>query len=83
MRYPRGKRLPQGRGRLRSTLHIRQRPPEMADRAVAGHWEGDLVFGRRPSAVGTLVERHSGYLVLFGRRCCICCEGVRRRQTAT
>ena len=59
MRYPRAKRLPQGRGQLRDTLHISQRPAEAADRAVPGHWEGDLVFGRRPSAVGTLVERHS------------------------
>ena len=65
MRYPRGKRLPQGRGQLRDTLHISQRPAEAADRAVPGHWEGDLVFGRRPSAVGTLVERHSRYVRLF------------------
>jgi IS30 family transposase len=65
MRYPRGKRLPQGRGQLRDTLHISQRPAEAADRAVPGHWEGDLVFGKRPSAVGTLVERHSRYVVLF------------------
>jgi len=65
MRHPRGKRLPQGRGQLRDTLHISQRPPEAADRAVPGHWEGDLVFGKRPSAVGTLVERHSRYVLLF------------------
>jgi transposase, IS30 family len=65
MRYPRGKRLPQGRGQLRDTLHISQRPAEAADRAMPGHWEGDLVFGRRPSAVGTLVERHSRYVLLF------------------
>ena len=65
MRYPRAKRLPQGRGQLRDTLHISQRPAEVADRAVPGHWEGDLVFGRRPSAVGTLVERHSRYVLLF------------------
>jgi IS30 family transposase len=65
MRYPRGKRLPQGRGQLCDTLHISQRPAEAADRAVPGHWEGDLVFGRRPSAVGTLVERHSRYVLLF------------------
>ena len=65
MRYPRGKRLPQGRGQLRDTLPISQRPPEVADRAVPGHWEGDLVLGKRPSAVGTLVERHSRYVVLF------------------
>jgi IS30 family transposase len=65
MRYPRGKRLPQGRGQLRDTLHISQRPAEAADRAVPGHWEGDLVLGKRPSAVGTLVERHSRYVLLF------------------
>jgi transposase, IS30 family len=65
MRSPRAKRLPQGRGQLRDTLHISQRPAEAADRAVPGHWEGDLVFGRRPSAVGTLVERHRRYVVLF------------------
>jgi transposase, IS30 family len=65
MRYPRGKRLPQGRGQLRDTLHISQRPAEAADRAVPGHWEGDLVFGKRPSAVGTLVERRSRYVLLF------------------
>jgi IS30 family transposase len=65
MRYPRGKRLPQGRGQLRDTVHISQRPAEAADRAVPGHWEGDLVFGKRPSAVGTLVERHSRYVLLF------------------
>jgi IS30 family transposase len=63
MRYPRAKRLPQGRGQLRNTLPISQRPAEAADRAVPGHWEGDLVFGRRPSAVGTLVERPAA-------RCC-------------
>jgi hypothetical protein len=62
MRYPRAKRLPQGRGQLRDTLHISQRPAEAADRA---DWEGDLVFGRRPSAVGALVERHSRYVMLF------------------
>jgi IS30 family transposase len=65
MRYPRGKRLPSGRGQLRNTIHISQRPAEAADRAVPGHWEGDLVFGRWPSAVGTLVERHSRYVLLF------------------
>jgi IS30 family transposase len=45
------KRLAQGRGQLRDTLQISQRPPAAADRAVPGHWEGDLVIGQRPSAV--------------------------------
>jgi transposase, IS30 family len=64
MRYPRGKRLPQGRGQLRDVVLISERPPEAEDRAVPGHWEGDLLLGKRPSAVVTLVERASRYLTL-------------------
>jgi IS30 family transposase len=82
MRYPRGKRLPQGRGQLRDTLHISQRPAEAADRAVPGHWEGDLVFGKRPSAVGTLVERHSRYVLLFPLADGLTAERVRPALTA-
>jgi IS30 family transposase len=59
MRHPQGKRLPQGRGQLLDTISIRQRPAEANIRSVPGHWEGDLVLGRRPSAVLTLVERTS------------------------
>jgi IS30 family transposase len=82
MRYPRGKRLPQGRGQLRDTLHISQRPAEAADRAVPGHWEGDLVFGRRPSAVGTLVERHSRYVLLFALADGLTAQSMRPALTA-
>ena len=82
MRYPRGKRLPQGRGQLRDTLHISQRPAEAADRAVPGHWEGDLVFGKRPSAVGTLVERHSRYVLLFPLADGLTAERMRPALTA-
>jgi IS30 family transposase len=82
MRHPRAKRLPQGRGQLRDTLHISQRPAEAADRAVPGHWEGDLVFGKRPSAVGTLVERHSRYVLLFPLADGLTAERVRSALTA-
>jgi IS30 family transposase len=64
MRSPRGKRLAQGRGQLIGTVSIRQRPAEADDRRVPGHWEGDLVLGKRPSAVLTLLERTSRSVLL-------------------
>nr|WP_231121433.1 IS30 family transposase [Motilibacter peucedani] len=64
LRRPKGVRLPDGRGGRPNTLHISQRPAEAADRAVPGHWEGDLVFGRAMSPVATLVERSTRYLML-------------------
>lgn len=45
-------------------ISIRQRPPEVDDRAIPGHWEGDLLMGGTSSQIATLVERHSRYVML-------------------
>jgi len=54
------------KGPYRDAFTIRQRPPEVADRAVPGHWEGDLVMGPPGTpAVGTLVERSTRFTILL------------------
>jgi IS30 family transposase len=63
-RRPRGHSTFNGQGQLRGVLNISERPPEANDRAVPGHWEGDLLFGKNMTAVATLVERQSRYLML-------------------
>ena len=55
----------QPRGQIKEAVSIRERPPEVEDRAVPGHWEGDLLAGSRNTHVATLVERSSRFVILL------------------
>ena len=62
MRRPRTQPLAQPN--MVDGISIHQRPPEIEDRAIPGHWEGDLLMGGTSSQIATLVERHSRYVML-------------------
>jgi IS30 family transposase len=65
IRRPATKRAPTGKGQIVDPVMISERPAEVEDRAVPGHWEGDLLMGKRQTAIGTLVERATRYVMLF------------------
>ena len=88
LRTGRATRRPQGRpkstkGQIRDMVMISERPAEVEDRAVPGHWEGDLLMGKRQTAIGTLVERWSRYVMLFALPDGNSAEAVRVALSAT
>ena len=64
MRLPKRHNVQSGQGQILDMVSIRERPAEAEDRAVPGHWEGDLLTGANDTHIATLIERHSRFTML-------------------
>jgi IS30 family transposase len=64
-RRPQGLTVNNGQGKIRGMVNIAERPAEAADRAVPGHWEGDIMFGAGHTAIATLAGRRSRFVMLI------------------